>query len=249
MALSGTGYAAVKVNGSDLENRSVAGKKLKRDTIGGREVNESKLGRVPSALNATRANSAATSSSATTAGSATSASHATSADHATSAGFASRAGGATSAETATHATSATQATNATQAGNAALLDGLGSDDFLAADTIVSGIAALATSNQNSFASPDMGFAVNRDRQPEGDPFFEVEVRNTRAAGGAPIAVGLSTSNLSFTVAPGDFQEIENPNNVFPTPLGRRHGRRSAGCARHLRRPRRTNKVYCYGVRT
>jgi len=247
VALGGTGYAAVKVNGSDLVNSSVTGKKLKRDTLGGREVNESKLGSVPSALSATRANSAATANSATTAGSATSAGHATSADHATSAGFASRAEQATSAETATHATSATQATNATQAGNAALLDGLASHDFLAANTIASGITALAVSHQ-IFAVPDMGFAVNA-MPTDGDPLFEVEVRNTRAAGGAPIAVGLSTSSTSFTVAPGDFQEIESTNNVFPPFLVADTAGAQSGvlviCAAHGA----TNKVYCYGVRT
>jgi hypothetical protein len=226
VALGGTGYAAIKVNGSDLVNSSVAGKKLKRGTIGGREVNESKLRRVPSALNATRANSAATAGNAATAG------------------FASRAGEAT---TAAHAASASQATNAAQAGNAALLGGLSSQDFLAADTIVSGIAALATSNQ-IFAVADMGFSINA-MPTDGDGAFEVEVRNTRAAGGADIAVGLSTSSTSFTVTPGSFQEIESADNVFPPFLVADTAGAQPGvlvtCAAHGT----TNKVYCYGVQT
>ena len=114
VALGGTGYAAVKINGSNLVNNSVAGKKLKRNTLGAREVNESRLARVPSAANARRA---------ATADSATNAAHAASADHATSAGFASRAGEAT---------------------NAAAFGGLGPQDFLSANTIVSGSARVDT---------------------------------------------------------------------------------------------------------
>ena len=52
VALAGSGYAAVTINGKNLKNRSVAGKKLMRNTVGGTEVNESRLGRVPSAANA-----------------------------------------------------------------------------------------------------------------------------------------------------------------------------------------------------
>ena len=43
VALGGAGYAATKINGSELQNRSVKGKKLKRNTVSGKEVNESKL--------------------------------------------------------------------------------------------------------------------------------------------------------------------------------------------------------------
>ena len=241
VALGGTGYAAVKINGSNLVNNSVAGKKLKRSTISAREVNESKLGTVPSAANATSASSAATAESAATAGTA---SRATSADHATAAGFASRAGEATKAETAT---AASTAANATQAGNAALLGGFAPDDFLSADTIVSGVAPLATSNQ-VLAAPEMGFAVTA-LPTDGDPSFEVGVRNTRASGGADIAVGLSTSNVSMTVAPGNSQEIDSVDNVFPPFLVADTAGAQPGvlviCGAHGT----TAKVYCYGVLT
>jgi hypothetical protein len=243
-ALGGTGYAAVKINGSDLVNSSVTGKKLKRNTIGAREVNESKLGTVRSAATATRAESAATAGSATAASSATNAGHATSADHSTSAGFASRAGEATKAEVATNATNAT---NATQAANAALLGGFGPQDFVPADAVFSGIAPLATSNP-IFAVPDLGFAVTA-LPTDMDANFEVAVRNTRAAGGANIAVGLSTSNVSLTVAPGNFQEIDSVNNVFPPFLVADTAGAQPGaiviCAAHGT----TAKVYCYGART
>src|SRR5438876_6357643 len=55
VALGGSGYAAVKINGSQLKNRSVGGKKLKKDTLTGTEIKESKLGKVPSASTATNA--------------------------------------------------------------------------------------------------------------------------------------------------------------------------------------------------
>jgi hypothetical protein len=86
VALGGSGYAAVKINGKNVKNRSIAGTKLKnrtisgakvkKDTLTGTELNESKLGKVPNAIkadSATTAGSAGTASSATTAGSATSA--------------------------------------------------------------------------------------------------------------------------------------------------------------------------------
>jgi hypothetical protein len=66
VALGGSSLAAVKINGKDIENKSVAGKKLKnrtiakgkvkKNTLTGAEINESKLGRVPSASTAADAN-------------------------------------------------------------------------------------------------------------------------------------------------------------------------------------------------
>lgn len=43
VALGGSGYAAVKINGSQIEDRSIDGTKIKRDTVTGTEVRESKL--------------------------------------------------------------------------------------------------------------------------------------------------------------------------------------------------------------
>jgi len=94
----------------------------------------------------------------------------------------------------------------------------------------------------------MGFAVNA-MPTDGDPDFEVEVRNTRAPGGANIAVGLSTSNVSITVLPGAFEEIQSTNNVFPPFLVADTAGAQPGvlviCGAHGA----TVKVYCYGVRT
>ena len=68
VALGGSGYAAVTIDGKQLKNRSVVGKKLKKDTLGGTEIKESKLAKVPSAK---RADSAARARSANTATNAT----------------------------------------------------------------------------------------------------------------------------------------------------------------------------------
>jgi hypothetical protein len=52
VALGGGSYAAFKISGSQLENRSVSGKKLKRNTLGGAVINESRLGKVRRARHA-----------------------------------------------------------------------------------------------------------------------------------------------------------------------------------------------------
>jgi hypothetical protein len=54
VALGGSSYAALKVNGSQIENRSISGKKLKRNTLGGVTIKESRLGKVPRARRADR---------------------------------------------------------------------------------------------------------------------------------------------------------------------------------------------------
>jgi hypothetical protein len=78
VALGGTGYAAVKINGKNLKSKSVSGAKLKNKTITGAkiknrtitagkvksntltgtQIDEAKLGTVPSAVNATNATNA-----------------------------------------------------------------------------------------------------------------------------------------------------------------------------------------------
>ena len=73
------------INGKRLKGRSVSGGKLKRNTIGGTEVNESKLAKVPSASNADKAKSADSATTATSATNASNATNATTADTATTA--------------------------------------------------------------------------------------------------------------------------------------------------------------------
>lgn len=62
IALSGSAYAAAKINGKNIKNRSIAGSKLKKNTLGANEIKESsiagKLPTVPSATNAANATNA-----------------------------------------------------------------------------------------------------------------------------------------------------------------------------------------------
>jgi hypothetical protein len=56
IALGGSSYAAIKINGSSIRNRSIPAAKLRYDTLGGREINESALEPVPSAVTAYQLN-------------------------------------------------------------------------------------------------------------------------------------------------------------------------------------------------
>jgi hypothetical protein len=73
VALGGSSYAALSITSKDVKNRSLKGGDLKKDTVTGSEIRESKLGRVPSALNAASADVSKSAGTATTAGSATTA--------------------------------------------------------------------------------------------------------------------------------------------------------------------------------
>lgn len=54
IALGGSGYAVVTIDGESLENRSVRGVKVARNTLGAVEIRESRLGKVARARNADR---------------------------------------------------------------------------------------------------------------------------------------------------------------------------------------------------
>jgi hypothetical protein len=60
IALGGSSYAAVTLNGKDLKHRSVSGSKVKRNSLTGVEIRESRLARVPSAIVADRLGAEAT---------------------------------------------------------------------------------------------------------------------------------------------------------------------------------------------
>src|SRR3954471_22734120 len=62
LALGGVSYAAVKVNGKNIKDRTIAAKKIKKNALTGTEINELKLAKVPLAAladNATNATHAA----------------------------------------------------------------------------------------------------------------------------------------------------------------------------------------------
>jgi hypothetical protein len=77
VALGGTGYAAITINGKNIKNNSIPGKKLKNkavtgkkvksNTLTGTQINESTLGKVPSATAADTAGSAGTANTANSA--------------------------------------------------------------------------------------------------------------------------------------------------------------------------------------
>src|SRR4051812_39006220 len=60
LALGGVSYAAVKISGSSLKNRTVGAVKIKKNALGGTEINEAKVGKVPKAGLADNAGSADT---------------------------------------------------------------------------------------------------------------------------------------------------------------------------------------------
>jgi hypothetical protein len=70
IALGGVGYAATKIHGKNVIDRTLSGKKLKKNAVGGTAIKESALGTVPNAGHANSADSAASAQSATSAQSA-----------------------------------------------------------------------------------------------------------------------------------------------------------------------------------
>src|SRR3954464_14285477 len=58
LALGGVSYAAVKVNGKTIKNRTVGAAKIKKNALTGTEINEAKLGKVPLAALADNATNA-----------------------------------------------------------------------------------------------------------------------------------------------------------------------------------------------
>ncbi|HEY0632585.1 MAG TPA: hypothetical protein VGC98_11060 [Thermoleophilaceae bacterium] len=60
LALGGVSYAAVTINGKNIKNRTVGAAKIKKNSLTGTEINELKLGKVPSAALADNATNAST---------------------------------------------------------------------------------------------------------------------------------------------------------------------------------------------
>jgi hypothetical protein len=73
MAMAGTGYAAISISGKSIKKRSVPANRVVPNTLGGRQIDETKLAPVPAALQALSADKAKTADSATSADSADSA--------------------------------------------------------------------------------------------------------------------------------------------------------------------------------
>jgi hypothetical protein len=56
IALGGSSYAALKITGADVRNGSLSNRDLKKNTLDGSRIRESRLGKVPRAKNAERLN-------------------------------------------------------------------------------------------------------------------------------------------------------------------------------------------------
>lgn len=93
VALSGSVYAAVKIDGKSIRKNSIPANRLKKDTVTGKQVREAKLRQVPSAAAALRAVNADKATTAVTAGTATNATTAQEAAHAAQADNATRVNG------------------------------------------------------------------------------------------------------------------------------------------------------------
>ncbi len=176
VALGGTSYAALSITSKDVKNRSLKGGDLRRDTVTGKEIRESKLGRVPSATNAASADIAKSADSATTA---------TTATTATSAGSASVAGIAQDAQAlAGQGAGAFERSSRTQFGRA------------------SANPAGTSGEQALFAWPELGVEVRTSTdQCGGGGGTSFALRSTKGAGGANLEF-TDAGNAAGTVAPG-----------------------------------------------
>src|SRR4051812_19663682 len=149
VAMGGTGYAAINlpknsVGTKQIKRNAVVSSKVKKDTLTGADVNESRLGPVPTAGRADSAGNAdqlgGKSAEAFIAAGAKGgeAAHADAGDNATNAGHANAADTATNAGHANAADTATNATNATNAGNADTVDNKNASDFIGTTSTAGG---------------------------------------------------------------------------------------------------------------
>src|SRR5919106_621526 len=56
IALGGSSYAALKITGADVQNGSLTNRDLRKNTLDGSRIRESRLAKVPRARNADRVN-------------------------------------------------------------------------------------------------------------------------------------------------------------------------------------------------
>jgi cytoskeletal protein RodZ len=201
VALGGTGYAALAINGASIKRNTVSGNRLKANTLTGREVRESKLTKVPSATKA---------DSATTATRATTATKATTADTATKATTADTATKATTADTATNATNAT---NAVTAQNALTLGGLAANQFAPSDLITFQRQPAISASGELGRDSTVGVVVTTDATGNNDTKIAIDAQNNgeNVAGHAQCGSGL------VAVLAGDSPPAGTPTELNPCP--------------------------------
>jgi hypothetical protein len=158
IALGGTGYAAATITSSDIKNRTIKGGDVKKNALGGTEINERKLRQVPNAARAATAGSADISKNAET------------------------------ANQATNATNATNAALANVARDANTLAGQGAASFEQNSVVQFGKApvnaASSSAEQTVLSWPELGLAVTTANQGLCGGDLVVNFRNTRTSGPA-----------------------------------------------------------------
>ncbi len=190
VALGGTSYAAVRIDGRLLKPNSVRGKAIAPNTLGGREISERRLGLVPRAAAADRAKTAGR------ADLADSATRAAAADRADSAGSADRAAAAGSADRAA------VADRAASADDAAKLGGLAPSAFAAAGHVVFGRAAYEPDDTARSVLHVPGF-FELFTSADNDAQFDLAIASRN--GSTIIILGPNASNntISSSTTPAD----------------------------------------------
>jgi hypothetical protein len=200
----GTPYSTVRINGSQLKDRSVSGVKLEKHTVTGAEIDVGHLPQVPSARSANQAHYAVSAQSAQSANTADTATtitgkisgnqvtsavaSAVSAQTATNATSAQTATSANSAQTAVNATSAQNATNAQNAVHAMTAQSLtGTIDA----SQITGSVAAAASATNATSATTATSATYLD----GDQFANIDVTS-----GSSSDVKLVSNIAGLTIA-------------------------------------------------
>jgi hypothetical protein len=191
VALGGTSYAAITVTSKNIKNRTIKGGDIAKDTIGGTEIRESKLGTVPKALAADSATAADVSKTS---------------GHATSAG---------SADTAASATLAASAQNAQQ------LAGQAAGAFEKSTRTQFGKAAAAPANTAAETAvltwPELGVQLTSAAAANapGGCALAVGVKNTKSTGSALAAFERGRGSIGSVAAAGKdyFCSTTGPDNV------------------------------------
>jgi hypothetical protein len=152
LALGGTSYAALQITSKDIKNRTIKGGDIAKDTLGGTEINESRLAVVPHATNADNAAVSNFSKGATRAFSAGTADTAVLADAATNA-----------QQLAGQAASAFERSSRTQFGKAPVAPASASAETTVISWPELGVAVTTATAADSGCGGALGFGVKNTK--------------------------------------------------------------------------------------
>jgi hypothetical protein len=233
VALGGSSYAALRLSGRDIRNHSITHVDLRKNTLTGREINESKLGRVPSARLAASATIADSANLAKNADNATNAAHALNASTADAAGLAK---------------------------DAQSLAGMQASTFEHASRTAFGSApaspAGAPTEKTVLSWPEAGMKITNASDASlgggcagGD--LGIGVANSRSSGGAGIVTFVDRSGNSFQTSAGatSYQCANDSNAVTLTLLDTGSSRTMFVSCFRVTLPASAADVRCLGVRS